>query len=120
MSWSLRLVFVDPDNGIKPARGARTEKFAPFHELGGYLARGQGLIAYHHSDRSAEVPTQAVRLLASLAEETGAEPLAAVVARRGTVRFFLVVPGRDQRDWLENSLRGFEADWSPHVEIVWR
>jgi hypothetical protein len=90
------LVFADPDNGIRAARhripAHRTEavKHAYLDELAAFAQRGQSLIVYHHTDRTATVEEQARGRLAELSSEVPAEPIAAVRASRGTTRLFLV------------------------------
>jgi hypothetical protein len=98
--------FVDPDNGIRSAaQGSKVHKFALIGELADYAARGQSLFAYHHADRSADVRTQAERRLHELADGVGQEPVGAVIARRGTCRFFLITAARDTTTYWSPACR---------------
>lgn len=106
------LVFVDPDNGLAPksvrALSVRTPKYLFLDELQRGLHTHQSLIAYHHLDRSGSAAEQAQRHLTALREALPdhAEPWA-VRFRRGTSRFYFVVPAvqhevvlRERRDAL--------------------
>lgn len=114
------VIFVDPDNGMRLARsGTKPSKFAFADELSDYVARGQSLVVYHHADRSAGgVAAQVPRRLEQLREVTGTAPLAAVVARRGSTRFFFVVAVPDHRKQLEYALSTYEPRWARHAEVV--
>jgi hypothetical protein len=114
------VVFVDPDNGIRSVRrGAKPSKFAFLDELADYSARGQSLIVYHHADRSpGGVAVQVPRRLAEIESATEVEPLGAVVARRGSTRFFFIIPAAAHRQKLKTALRAHVARWTPHVEFV--
>jgi hypothetical protein len=114
------VVFVDPDNGIRLSRsGSKPSKFVFLDELTDYSACGQSLVIYHHADRSAGgVAVQVARRLRELAEGTGVEPLGAVIARRGSTRYFFIVPTPAHRDRLASAARGHLGRWSPHVEFV--
>jgi hypothetical protein len=113
------LIFVDPDNGIRTTRsGPNPQKFAFMEELADYAARGQSLVVYHHADRtSGGIQAQVPRRLDQLAEATGFLPIGAVVARRGSCRFFLVVPAPAHRDRLAEALAVHAAGWMPHSEF---
>jgi hypothetical protein len=113
-------VFLDPDNGI--AFGARpaAEKYAYVDELTPFVAGGQSLIVYHHADRSATVEQQATRLLQRVSDAVAVDPLGAVVARRGTVRLFILVPQPSHRDSFAAALRRMEgAPWGTHLQPVY-
>lgn len=121
------LVFADPDNGIRRSSHstARTRtkavKHAYLDELAEFAARGQSLVIYHHADRSAPVIEQAKRRLADLAEEVpGIGPLAAVRARRGTTRLFLVAAAPRHLEHLTSKLSGLASSaWSKEFAIYW-
>jgi hypothetical protein len=114
------VVFADPDNGIRSsARGSKLQKFALVEELAEYAARGQSLVIYHHADHSAHRDIQARRRLAELAAGVGQEPVAAVIARRGTCRFFLVTTAEHHLDRLAASLRTYAERWAPHADLLW-
>jgi hypothetical protein len=114
------VVFVDPDNGIRSSRsGTKPSKFVFLDELADYSARGQSLVIYHHADRSAGgVAAQVPRRLDELALGTAIEPLGSVIARRGSTRYFFIVPAPAHREWLRNAARSHLARWEPHVEFV--
>ncbi|MFN0090132.1 MAG: hypothetical protein ACKVWR_07690 [Acidimicrobiales bacterium] len=109
------LVFVDPDNGLRPADHpagrhlTKAVKHAYLDELAGYVDRGQSLLAYHHADRSAPVVVQAQRRLVELRDALGVEPLAAVQASSGSVRLFLLVPAPAHRERLAARLDALAA-----------
>jgi hypothetical protein len=114
------VVFADPDNGIRvAARGPVQHKFALIGELADYAARGQSMVAYHHADRSADSRTQAHRWLAELARGVNQEPLAAVIARRGTCRFFLITVDKQHRGQIVAALRSYVDRWVQHAELLW-
>jgi hypothetical protein len=114
------LVFVDPDNGIRNEhRGSKAGKFAFLDELADYATRGQSLVIYHHADRSAGgVAAQVPRRLAELAEGTDVAPMGAVVARRGSTRYFFIIPAPAHRDRLETAAKAHVGRWAPHVEYL--
>ncbi|WP_143338082.1 hypothetical protein [Demequina sp. NBRC 110054] len=112
------LVFADPDNGIRrtPA-GAKTVKYALLDELADYTTRGQSLVVYHHADRTpGGVSVQVAKRLGELHARTGIEPLGAVIARRGSTRFFFVLPANSHRAALEDALANYQRTWSQHVD----
>jgi hypothetical protein len=113
------VAFVDPDNGIRTtARGSKVHKFALISELADYAARGQSLVAYHHADRSTDVRTQARRRLHELATGVAQEPIGAIIARRGTCRFFLITAADRHHDRLATSARDYEHRWAQHAELI--
>jgi hypothetical protein len=114
------IVLVDPDNGIKSATtGSKLHKYALLGELADYARRGQALIAYHHADRSAAAEAQARRRVRELADAVRQTPVGAMIARRGSCRFFLATAAdATRRLELVTSLVDFAADWAPHVEFV--
>jgi hypothetical protein len=113
------IVFVDPDNGIRtPIVGGKAHKFAFVPELANYARRGQGLLAYHHHDRSEKAEGHARRRLAELAGGVDQVPVAAIIARRGSCRFFLGTADPAHQDALADALVEFAARWRPHVELV--
>lgn len=116
------VVFVDPDNGLRrddhptPRHRNRSEKHAYLSEIGAFLDRGQSVIAYHHADRSGPVVVQAQRRMADIADQLGVEPLAAVRARRGSTRLFVVVPDDAHRSVLRTRLAALdESPWSAEL-----
>lgn len=114
------IVFADPDNGIYSGpRRSKLHKFALVDELADYAQRRQSLVVYHHHDRSSHREVHALRRLAELAVGTGQAPVAAVIARRGTCRFFLVSAAEPHRERLATSLRAYARRWTSHAELVW-
>ena len=118
------VVFADPDNGIRPAHHPtprhhpKSVKHAYVDELTPFSQRGQALIAYHHADRSADVPTQAQRRMADLA--VASDPIAAVRASRGTVRLFLVAGTGPTAERLRTRLEHLQdSPWVPHLQVIW-
>jgi alkylated DNA nucleotide flippase Atl1 len=113
------VVFADPDNGMRSNHtGARLEKYALMHELADYARRGQALVVYHHADRSASATDQAKRRLNDLAEATSQQPIAVVIARRGSCRLFVVTASPFIQDRLAQSIRRFATRWSAHTTLV--
>jgi hypothetical protein len=113
------IVFADPDNGLRStAAGAKLHKFALVRELADYAHRGQSLVVYHHADRSADSVTQARRRLAELAAGVGQSAVGAVIARRGSCRFFLVTASDAHRERFAVGLQEFARLWTPHAELI--
>lgn len=116
---SADLIFLDPDNGLR-STGSRykQEKYAFAHEVADYAARDQSVVVYHHADRTpGGVPVQVQRRLSELRAATGAEPLGAIVAHRGSTRFFLIVPAPSHRARLQTGVEEFAARWGKHVSF---
>lgn len=123
---SCDLVFLDPDNGVRPSRHAKPRhrtkavKHTYLDELLPYAERGQSVVAYHHADRKAKVEAQARWRLAELGGEVPVEPLAAVRASRGTTRLFLVGAVAAQRQRLLDRLRSLETGrWREELRVLW-
>ena len=113
------VVFADPDNGIRTSvSGSKPEKYALVAELADYAERGQSLIVYQHADRSAGAESQARRRLLELAHGVGQPPVGAIIARRGTCRFFLVTAAESHRVRLASSLTDFAVRWARHVDLL--
>ena len=89
------LVFFDPDNGFEtPSLNRahrRAGKYVFFDELLPFLMRGQSLIVYHHTNRTASVEEQVRRLKGQLSQTLHSEPLA-LIFRRGSCRIFWILP----------------------------
>jgi hypothetical protein len=112
-------VFLDPDNGIAFRSPVAPEKYADVGELTSFAERGQSLVVYQHADRSATVEQQATRLLQRVTELVPVDPLAAVVARRGTVRMFVLLPQPRHRDSFAAAVRRIETTpWATHLQPV--
>jgi hypothetical protein len=113
------VVFTDPDNGLCSVPGKpRLHKYSLLSELVDYARRGQSLIAYQHAGRSLRAELQARQRLDQLATGVGQEPVGAIIARRGSCRFFLVTATAAQRTRLAAAVAGFAVKWSPHAELV--
>ncbi len=112
------LIFADPDNGVRvERRSGSAEKYAMAHELADYLQRGQSVVVYHHADRSrGGVAAQIHRRMEELRSCTGVEPLGGVIARRGSVRFFVILPTSTHSARLRRAVHGYAVRCFPHVE----
>lgn len=113
------VVFADPDNGMSArSDAAKLHKYALISELADYARRGQSLVVYQHADRSADAGTQARRRLHELVAGVAQDPVGAVIARRGSCRFFLITAAPDHRDRLRGALGRYAVRWAPHAEVV--
>ena len=113
------VAFLDPDNGLRLERGSKLEKYALAAEVGDYFTQGHSVIAYHHADRSkGGVPVQVTRRLEDLGQATGVVPLGAVIARRGSCRFFLIAAQPWHREILLDRLGAYAATWRGHAEVL--
>jgi hypothetical protein len=116
---SADVVFTDPDNGLRAlVRTPRLHKYALVGELADYARRQQSLVVYHHADRSASAETQARRRLEELARGVDQVPVGAVIARRGSCRFFLVTATDPHVELLSAALTTFATRWAPHAELI--
>jgi len=112
------LVFLDPDNGIRVDPGPRLEKFALTNEISDYFAAGSTVVVYHHADRSkGGVPAQLKRRMEEIGKATGSEMCGAVVARRGSCRFFLIAAQHAHRDTLALRLSDYSIRWKGHAQV---
>lgn len=115
------LVFLDPDNGLRAGTGPKAEKYALVDEVGDYFTRGSSVVVYHHADRTkGGVPVQVARRLDDLGDAVGVVPLGAVIARRGSCRFFLVAAHDEHRDHLNDRLGRYAVTWKGHAELIER
>jgi hypothetical protein len=114
------LIFADPDNGVcGDPKVSRREKYAFMSELSDYSTRGQSIIVYQHANRQpGGVASQVQTCLRTLSAGTGFTPLGAVVGRRGSCRFLLIVPVPQHRQRLADVLANYDATWRPHAEFV--
>jgi hypothetical protein len=112
------LVFLDPDNGIRVEGSSQSiEKYATGHEITDYTVRGQSIVIYQHADRSpGGVTSQLHRRMTDLRAVTGVKPLGGVIGRRGSVRFFMVLPASSHRTRLGTALVRYGERWYPHAE----
>ena len=114
------VVCADPDNGICLLRNtSKLHKYALLGELADYARRGQSLVVYQHAHRSADARSQATRRLDEVAAGVGQTPVAAIIARRGSCRFFLVTATAAHRDPLARALRQYAARWRPHAQVAY-
>ena len=119
------LIFADPDNGVRrsahPTSRSRTTavKHAYLGELANFVARGQSLVVYHHADRTGPIEDQVQRRLAELSQELpGCTPLGCVIARKGTVRLFLVAAAESHRSLLCERMQGLRTSvWAKVLEV---
>ncbi len=114
-------IFCDPDNGLcSREKMPKLYKYALVRELADYAARGQSLVAYQHADRSkgTSAETQAKQRLEQLAAGVSQAPVGAVIAHRGSCRFFLVSAAESHWDRLSGALDSFAAKWWEHVDLI--
>lgn len=123
------LIFADPDNGFRPAAHriprSRTKavKYAYLGELAQFVTRGQSLVIYHHAGRAGRTEEQGKRRLEELEELArqvpGCTALGCVIARRGSVRLFLVAAAELHRAFLSEKLRGLGASvWGKELRVL--
>jgi hypothetical protein len=94
------------------------EKFAKVSEVAAYVHRRQSVVVYHHADRTAGGQVaQMQHRMDQLAAATGTEPLGAMLAHRGSLRFFLIVPAPAHRTRLGQLVAAFDSRWTPDVEF---
>jgi hypothetical protein len=120
------LIFADPDNGIRPAahlvprHRTKAVKYAYLDELAAFAERGQSLVVYHHTDRTATVEEQARRRLGDIARDVPLEPVAAVRASRGTTRLFLVAATESHAGYLTERLTALTVSpWAAELRVYW-
>lgn len=120
----LDIVFLDPDNGLESGVQRRRKdgpKYAFYDEVAEFARRGQSVIVYQHMDRSAPAGRQAARRMSEL--EHRADAPAGVFGlrfRRGTGRFFFVLPQPRRRELLMHRAETFLAGhWSVHFDPVY-
>lgn len=115
------IVFLDPDNGFcrVEERGTVGPKHVHPRELQGYLARGQSVVVYQHSQR--------VKLFEMIQRHLRAARIAgapqgwALVFRRKSVRVFYVLPSPAHRRRLQERIEGFlQTPWGmeKHFELA--
>jgi hypothetical protein len=116
------LVFLDPDNGVVRRLGTKGHKYALLDEVADYAARGQSVVVYQHASRKpGGLPVEVERRLRDLASASGVDPLGAMVLRRGSARFFMVVAQPAHGDVLRRRLEAFAEAWRHHGELLrWR
>ena len=139
------VVFVDPDNGIAIAdkgeanqatgitkvdpSSKRGPKYVFMDDLERFYKRGQSLVIYHHMGRQGTATEQINRLAERLKECLKLPYLPqALRYRRGTTRFYFIVPHERHRDELEKLVQEFKRNscWferqpgfnHPHFELV--
>ena len=140
-----KLVFVDPDNGIAIADkgeanqatgitkvdlySKRGPKYVFMDDLERFYKRGQSLVIYHHMGRQGTATEQINRLAERLKECLKLPYLPrALRYRRGTTRFYFIVPHERHRDELEKLVQEFKRNscWfepqtgfkHPHFKLV--
>jgi hypothetical protein len=114
------VVFLDPDNGVAFGPRAVPVKYATVDELAAFAARGQSVVVYQHADRSAAVEQQARRLLRRIGDTVPGDPLAAVLARRGSVRMFVLIPRESHRRAFVTALEHITAvPWGSELQPVY-
>jgi hypothetical protein len=113
------VIYLDPDNGLNWSSPRLSPKHAQLSEVAEYLGNGQSVIAYQHADRSpGGVRAQVLRRLSRLHEISDVRPLGGMIARRGSCRWFAVVPASHHRRILREGLTSFADEWADHAEFV--
>jgi hypothetical protein len=111
------LCFVDPDNGIEPARFRFTQKSSgksvSFEELAAMRCPSRTLIVYHHHTRRkgghvAELAFQANRL-----RQHGLAPVDALRSRPYSPRAFFLI---DANELLRNAAQELANRWHGHID----
>ncbi len=116
---SADLIYLDPDNGLAWHRAAITSKHALTSELLDYLAGGKSVIFYQHADRSrGGALAQATHCLNTLEDLSGIRPVGAVIGRRGSCRFFMVIAAPRHARALAAGVETFAAKWAPHASLL--
>ena len=119
-----QMVFLDPDNGIafdsSKLVAAKGNKFAGLSEMADFHRRGQSVVVYHHTDRSASVPVQAERWTNRVREAgIGIQDIIALRYRRGTSRFFFILPAQQHASSLyQRTERFIRSKWGGHFEAL--
>lgn len=118
-----RCVFVDPDNGIiltsreEAGRRRPSHKHAYWHEIAGYLDRGQSVVAYHHLGRQRGGHLAHIHhCLAAI--QTFGYTAWAVHYRRGTARAFFIIPTSEHRRRLLEGARRYIGTWGRHAALI--
>ena len=115
------LVLLDPDNGLKKDPGnypKQTLKHAFYQELGQYLNRGQGLVVYHHLNRTSSARNQTRHLHLELYQTLGHRAFA-MLYHRGSARIFLVIPAAGQRETLyDRASKMLKGPWAKHFDMI--
>ena len=120
-TWGCDVVFVDPDNGLKPGATRRHHKLGPkyvyFEELVPYVRRGQSLVIYHHLHYGATREIQVRERLSQINGRLNAS--FALLYRPGTGRAFFVVPSEAHQDTLFERAKRLANDpcWSRHFHL---
>jgi hypothetical protein len=113
------VVFADPDNGFTVESRPKLHKYALTGELGDYAHRGQSLLVYQHMDRSEKAEPQARKRLELLAKKVRQTPVGAVIAHRGTCRFFLATAAVAHEEQFTRALQAFvRGPGAVHTNLV--
>ncbi len=120
-----KVVFADPDNGLKVPSCDRLRpkgpKYVYYDDLRRCWDRGQSLVVYHHIRRKADAEEQVACRGKDLRRELpGAEPIA-LRYRRRSPRVYFVLPRPEHANRLNARIGAFlESPWSecdpPHFE----
>jgi len=116
------IVFFDPDNGIETQsitkRHPKSGKYIFWDELRPFAERGQSMVVYHHTNRTAPVSVQLAQMGDRLrAEHPEAEVILPMVFRRGSVRVFWLVLQAGHAELVRSRSQTFLAQgWTEHFE----
>lgn len=121
---SCSLVFIDPDNGLRPddrdvhTYSAPSEQHAYLSDVRRLLERGQSVVASYHSDPTGSFPAQAMESMGDLHDALGAEPLAVVRSSRAATEMLIVIPAAEHRSDLEASLGALQLSrWGDELRL---
>lgn len=115
---SCRTVFLDPDNGIQPDCGAKSNYTKPrlahvlWEEMGDYWGRGQSLIVFQHAARRRNAVEESVSRVNGMLPGISALH----VVKRGP-RWLIIMAQPDHAATLTTALHTFLAHWSGFIEI---
>ncbi len=116
------VVCVDPDNGLeRPSVGrvaSKGPKYACLDELAPLATRGQSVVVYQHTDRSAPATVQAARRAEALRRAVAPDrPVHALLFRRGSCRIYLISPAPPHADRIRRTVDTLLAGpWSAAFE----
>ena len=121
ITGSCDLIFADPDNGLETKSVSKHNKRAPKYvfldDLRLILARGQGVIVYHHIGRDGDATQQAKFRRAQIIEELGVYPFV-LKWSRGSARFYFIIPAGNHRSMLDSGVRQVLASpWGQHFTL---
>lgn len=121
---SCDLVFFDPDNGLEipsvPRHAPKAGKYIFVDELRSFWIRGQSLLVYHHTNRTASVSDQTRSLKRRFASSfPEAAFIMTLLFRRGSCRHFWVLAQPGHASELKSRIDAMLASgWDGHFEAA--